>query len=616
MTAGIINSGLSGLFASQAQLETAGHNLANATVDGYHRQRVVLATEESLPRGNFFIGRGVQVQTVQRVFDQFVEKQVQEAKSEEAYLDILQQQVNQVANLLQDGGEALNSSMQAFFGAFSGLAGSPGSQPQRQLVLATGSALAGAFGTLQRRIDIIRDSLDSGVSQAVTQLRDAATNLARINVLIVEQGQTSTTGPSPDILDSRDRLVTRIGTIVNASTVIQANGTASVQIADGRTLVEGGRASRVTAEPSETSPSDLTLYLEIGGVKTRINERVVTRGTLGGLFEMRRDTLDYTESQLGRMALSMAAEINELQKSGFDLDSEAGADFFLFDENQSNGAAETILTSTQLFYDEVTFLPTVGRKVQPSIGNEGTANIRYTIPADVDSPTSSIATQLASVRSLTGDSYSIVYRDDGTAGLSAGDFTVTSLFGGRKVTNLTVTDAGGGARIEFEGLRLLIDNRNSLVSGDAFEVRPTAGFAGSIKMGLSDPRQVAAAQDLDPPPPAPGGKIRAGDGRNAQAIADLQRAGVIGSTDTTAASTFTEAFSEIAGTVGVQAESAKLRGNAQTALVRQLTDQQQSVSGVNLDEEAASLLRFQQAYQASAKLIALAGTLLQSILEI
>jgi len=610
MTAGIINSGLSGLFANQVQLETASHNLANATVDGYHRQRVVLATEESLPRGSFFIGRGVQVQTVQRVFDRFVEKQVQEAKSEEAYLDILQQQVNQVANLLQDGGDALNSSMQAFFGAFSGLAGSPGSQPQRQLVLATGSALSGAFGTLQRRLDIIRDSLDNGITQAVTQLEDAATNLARINVLIVEQGQTSTTGPSPDILDSRDRLISRIGTIVNASTVIQEDGTASVQIADGRTLVEGGRASRVTAEPSETSPADLTMYLEIGGVKARINERTVTKGTLGGLFEMRRETLDYTESQLGRMVLSMAAEINELHKSGFDLDSQAGGDLFIFDENQSNSTAETILTSSQLFSTSTTFSPTVGRKVQPSTSNDGTANIRYTIPADIDSATSSIATQLQSVRSLTGDSYSIVYRDSGTGGSSASDYTVTSLFGGRQVTNLTVSNSGSGAVVEFEGLRLLVDNRGSLVSGDAFEVRPTAGFAGLVKMALSDPREVAAAQD------APGGVIRAGDGRNAQAIADLQRAGVIGSTDTTAASTFTEAFSEIAGTVGVQAESAKLRGNAQTALVRQLVDQQQSVSGVNLDEEAASLLRFQQAYQASAKLIAIAGTLLQSILEI
>jgi len=610
MTAGITNSGLSGLFANQVQLETAGHNLANATVDGYHRQRVILSTQDSLLKGGFFVGRGVDVQTVERVVDRFVEKQLQEAKSEEAYLDTLQQQVNQIANLLQDGGETLTSSMQAFFGGFTQLAGSPTSQPQRQLILATGSAVAGAFATLQRRLDIIRDSLDNGISSAVTQLDDAASNLARINVLIVEQGQTSTTGASPDLLDSRDRLITRIGNLVSASTLIQPDGTASVQIADGRTLVEGGRASKVSARPSETSPADLTMYLDIGGVSTRINETTVTRGTLGGLFELRRESLDFTEAQLGRLALSVAAEVNELHRSGFDLNGQQGQDIFLFDENQQNNTAETILDQDHLYSTSTIYTDTAGRRVQASTQNDGNAQIRYTIPVD---PADPIDTRLNNVRSITGDAYSIVYRDNGNGAVGAEDFTVTALFGGRRVdlaAGAFAQNGDGSARLEFEGIRLLIDDVSRLQAADAFEVRPTAGFAGLMKLGLTDPRDVAAAGD------APGGVVRPGDGRNAQALADLQRAGRIGSTDPTEASTFTEAFSEIAGTVGVQAESAKLRGNAQTALVRQLTDQQQSLSGVNLDEEAASLLRFQQAYQASAKLIAIAGSLLQSILDI
>ncbi|MEY3974130.1 MAG: flagellar hook-associated protein FlgK [Pseudomonadota bacterium] len=610
MTAGIINSGLSGLFANQVQLETAGHNLANATVDGYHRQRAVLATQESLLRGGFFVGRGVDVQTVERVVDRFVEKQLQEAKSEEAYLDTLQQQVNQISSLLQDGGETLASASQAFFGGFTQLAGAPTSQPQRQLVLATGAAVAGAFATLQRRLDIIRDSLDNGLSSAITQLDDAATNLARINVLIVEQGQTSTTGPSPDLLDSRDRLVNRIGTLVNSSAFTQPDGTVSVQIADGRTLVESGRAARVSARPSETSPANLTLYIEIGGVTTRINETTVTRGTLGGLFEMRRETLDYTEAQLGRLALSLSAEVNELHKSGFDLSGAAGRDIFLFDENQTNSTAETILDQAHLYDISTDYSETAGRRVQSSTQNDGTAQMRYTIPVDA---AASLDTRLNNVRQITGDNYSIVYRDDGDGVVDAADFTVTSLFGGRQVelaASAYTAGTGNSGRLEFEGIRLLIDDVTALRPGDAFEVRPTAGFAGLMKLGLSDPRDIAAAADLD------GGVVRPGDGRNAQALADLQRAGRIGSADPGEASTFTEAFSEIAGTVGVQAESAKLRGTAQTALVRQLTDQQQSLSGVNLDEEAASLLRFQQAYQASAKLIALAGTLLQSLLDI
>jgi len=149
-----------------------------------------------------------------------------------------------------------------------------------------------------------------------------------------------------------------------------------------------------------------------------------------------------------------------------------------------------------------------------------------------------------------------------------------------------------------------------LAAPDAADTPVVVTSIQALLAPLADPRDIAAAQDR------PDGVIRPGDGRNAQALSDLQRTGLIGSLDPTSASTFTEAFSEVAGTVGVQAESAKLRGNAQTALVRQLVDQQQSLSGVNLDEEAANLLRYQQAYQASAKLIAIAGSLIQSLLEI
>lgn len=610
MTLSITSSGLSGLYANQVMLENAGHNLANATVEGYHRQRVILQTQDSVSRGSFFVGRGVDVQTVERVYDRFVEQQLREARSDEGLLDTLQQQVNQVTNLLQDGGQTLTSSMQAFFGAFSGLAGTPTSTPQRQLVLSTGAALSGAFATIQRRLDVIRDGLDNGIDSAVTQLDDAARNLARINGLVVEQN-SSRSGPSPDLLDERDRLVNRIASLVNTTTLLRNDGTVTLLIADGRTLVEGNRAAQVSASRSETAPADLTAYLEIGGVKTRINELAVNGGVLGGLFQMRRETLDYTEAQMGRLALSVAAEINEQHKSGYDLDGVAGRDIFLLDENTLNNVPESVLDG--LFNTQTLYGESVGRRVQGSIRNEGTAQIRYTVPVD---PAEGLETRLDNVRQLTGDAYSVVFR--GGDPLDAASYEVRTLFNGRRVElgagALTPAGAGSSTRIEFEGVRLLIDDPSQLRSGDSFELRPTSGLAGLLRMNLSDPRDIAAAQGSDD---GSGGiESRPGDGRNAQALADLQRAGRIGSLNPTEASSFAESFAEIAGTVGVQAESAKLRGNAQTALVRQLEDQQQSLSGVNLDEEAASLLRFQQAYQASAKLISIAGSLLQAVLDI
>ncbi|NBU12227.1 MAG: hypothetical protein EBT40_02130 [Betaproteobacteria bacterium] len=286
---------------------------------------------------------------------------------------------------------------------------------------------------------------------------------------------------------------------------------------------------------------------------------------MGALLATRNETLDYVDGQLGRLALVLTDRINRQQTAqdegsayvAYDLDGQPGQN--LFTSLVSGGAALPSRTNTP---SDIQLLYTV---------NDSSA--------------------------VTGDHYRMQYQNN--------SWRVTDGKG-------HVTDLGPGESFDFDGLNVQVNHLfNGLQigpnEGDSFDLRPTAGLAAQVQVALDDPRKIAAAANA--PDPQRGAFV--GDGSNAQKMADLQRALLVAGGET-----FAESYAKMVGVVGVQAASATTRGTAQTALVQQLRQQQESVSGVNLDEEAANLLRYQQAYQASAKLLSIAGSLLDAILQL
>jgi len=199
---------------------------------------------------------------------------------------------------------------------------------------------------------------------------------------------------------------------------------------------------------------------------------------------------------------------------------------------------------------------------------------------------------------VTGEKYRMSYASGGWS-VTDGKGQVTPLVG------LTGPFTFGGLTVSV--VNLGNGRPTGPYQGDSFEIRPTAGLAAQVQVALTDPRKIAAASTA----PDSQSRARVGDGSNAQLMADLQRA-----LSVAGGKTFAESYADMVGTVGIQASSAETRSTAQTAFVQQLQKQQESLSGVNFDEEAANLLRYQQAYQASAKLLSIAGSLLDAILQL
>ena len=558
--ASITNSGLSGLYAAQTELATSSHNISNSTVEGYHRQRVVLQTQAPQLASGFFIGQGVDVLTVQRVADQFIDEQLRSAGSTSGYLDTLQLQLGQVDKALSSGDASPLPAMQSFFAALSGVAANPTSIPQRQTVLSNARVVSERFAGLQTRIDSIRRGVEVAVDSAASELTSYAKQLAQVNSAIVSGTLRASGGQPADLVDQRDVLVNKISGLINTSSLVREDGSVTVFIAEGKPLVDGQFAASVGTKADPYDPQRRALTLTIGDGTVSIPDRVVTNGKLGALLATRNETLDYVDGQLGRLALVLTDQINRQQTAtgaAYDLDGQAGQNLF----NSLVGGGTALPSS-----------------------NNGLSDVRlsYTV---TDSTL------------VTGEKYRMSY--------ASGGWSVTD--GKGQVTPLV----GLTGPFTFGGLTVSIAHTSNTPSGpqngDSFEIRPTAGLAAQVQVALTDPRKIAAASTA----PDSQSRARVGDGSNAQLMADLQRA-----LSVAGGKTFAESYADMVGTVGIQASSAETRSTAQTAFVQQLQKQQESLSGVNFDEEAANLLRYQQAYQASAKLLSIAGSLLDAILQL
>ncbi|NBU12165.1 MAG: hypothetical protein EBT40_01810 [Betaproteobacteria bacterium] len=169
--AGITESGLSGIYAAGTQLATASHNIAGAAVDGYHRQTVVLNTRPPQLQNGFYVGTGVNVQSVQRVYDSYLDQQVRNASSDSGFLDTLELQTGQVDRALSSDQASLLPTVQGFFTALSGIAASPTSTPARQLVISNASVMADRFASLQDRLNSIRRGVKVSRARSVISTR-------------------------------------------------------------------------------------------------------------------------------------------------------------------------------------------------------------------------------------------------------------------------------------------------------------------------------------------------------------------------------------------------------------------------------------------------------------
>jgi flagellar hook-associated protein 1 FlgK len=627
----IFEIGLSGLNAAQAGLSTTSHNIASASIPGFHRQNTIQSTQEPQQSGAGFFGKGVRTDTVVRSYNQFLENALLQAQTQDSYLQAYQSQINQIDNLLADPNAGLSPALQSFFSSVQDVASNPSSVPSRQSMLSGAQALQSRFQTFSARLEEIRSGLNTQISDTTSQINSTAQNIADINDQII-RSHASDTQPPNDLLDKRDQLVADLNKLVRTTVVKDANGTVNVFVGTGQTLVLGTQSFTLSAAPSAADPSNYDISYQANGNTILLNPASLQGGSLGALLTFRSETLDSVEGNLGRVATVLAQTFNDQHVLGQDLNGALGQNFF------NVPAAQALVNAN----------------------NAGTAVISAANTA---------------VGALTGSDYRLSF--------NAGNWTLQRLSDNTQTTFTTFPQTVDGVTLNLAS--------GAASNGDSFLIEPTRYGARDISVALSDPALVAAAAPIrtaagltntgngvmtagtvnSPPPPNANlqqtvtitftsattfdvtgvgtgnptgvaytsagnityngwtaqisGTPRAGDtftiARNTSGVADNRNALLLAQLQTTntvanGTANYQSAYSMVVSDVGNRARELKVQGDAQTALVQQTTSAQQSISGVNLDEEAANLIRFQQAYQASGRVLQIASKLFDTVLAI
>ena len=610
---GLLATSLSGLMAAQRSLETVNHNIANANTEGYSRQRTEFGTKAAQFSGAGYTGQGVNVTNVTRSYDQFINKQLSSSLSGFGDADRYHQLATQVDNLMADSSTGMAPVMSKFFNAVSGVSSDPASIAARQVLLSEANAVTQNFNFLNGQFESMRTRNNNDIQSKVNDINSLATSIADLNVKIVaDLGKSQGLKQPNDLLDQRDALLSKLSELVNVSVAPQQDGSASVFIGNGQALVLNARATEFTTFQSQLTPGQLAIGIKTANGNMEITSQI-SGGSLAGSLRFRDEVLEPAQQKLGQVAAGLAMEFNALHKNGFDLNGSAGEDLFSF------SGSEISVISNAL--------------------NKGNAAVTASFQDVVINP--------SAAGNLDFSDFNLKYVNAG----GGVDYTLTRIRD-NQVINLTATDtvpATGVFSLSFAatqpanidvsalpGIDIKVDlsGGQTLSVGDQFLTRPTYHAAQKIGVNIDDPKKIAAATniEIDPATKLPVPKLDAfgapvldalgnpvyvtvqgampGDNRNALQMANLQDKLVMSG----GSASFSGAYGQIVSGVGALTRSAELSASAQETLLNQAKGSREGLAGVNLDEEAANLIKFQQAYQASAQSISVAKSLFDTLI--
>jgi flagellar hook-associated protein 1 FlgK len=624
--------GVTALNTAQLGLTTTGHNISNVNTEGYHRQIAVQATNIPIATGSGFIGQGVHVETVKRVYSQFLENQVQQAQTQSSYFNSYLGEINQIDNILADPTSGLSPALQDFFKAVNDVATNPQSVPSRQSMLSGASALISRFQTLDRRFTEIREGVNSQIASSVSSINSYAQQIAKLNEQILLQ--TGSTGQPPnDLLDQRDMLITNLSQLVRVTALRQDDGSLNIFIGNGQPLVIGQQAFTLSAVPSPEDPQRYEIGYKSGSNIMLLPQGSLSGGSLGGLLEFRSDSLDAAQNELGLIALTLAQTFNAQHRLGQDLNGSLGGDFFagitpVVNASSSNNPASGMLAAvisdaTQLNasdfrieFDGVNYRVTdLASKTTKTVapGDLATAipGLTLTAPAPVSAgdvftvqPTRFAARDIALSATINTSAIAaaapIVVNAEAanTGSAKVVESGVTSVAGLPLGVTITLTYDAASNQFVVAGAVPAVANI-SYSAGSAMTINGiTLTFTGIP----ADGDVFTISNNIN----------GVSDNRNALLLAELQTANTMAGGTTS----YQGAYSQLVSNVGNKTAEVQVMALAEENVLTQAKNSQQALSGVNLDEEAANLMRYQQAYQAAGKMLQIATTLFDTLLSI
>ncbi|MCD1639983.1 flagellar hook-associated protein FlgK [Pseudomonas stutzeri] len=668
--ADLLSIGLSGLAASKTQLSITGHNITNVNTPGYSRQDASQATRSPQFSGAGYIGSGTSLVDVRRSYSEFLTSQLRSSTSLNRDVEAYKSQIDQLDSLLAGTTTGITPSLQSFFSALQTAAEDPANIPARQLVLAEAEGLARRFNTVYDRLSEQNNFTNKQMAAVTDQVNRLAGSIGSLNEAIAV---AAANGKQPnDLLDARDEAVRQLSGYIGVTVVPQDDSSFNIFIGSGQPLVVGSAAARLEVVPGQGDPNRHEVQFVSGGSRQGITSQI-TGGELGGLIRYREEVLDSTMNSLGRLALAVSDQVNTQLGQGLDLKGQVGTALFgnyntealgklrvnAFAGN-SNAQPVMNITDTSLLTTSDYLMEYDGSsyKVRRLSDNQ-LMTVTDSVPTgtlsitDKDNKSQGFQIVLGSPAPAAGDKFSLQPTRRGASDIRATlDQADQLAFAAPVRAQSTLQNSGTGVigqpnllsapspidpaalKAAFEGLTLTYDGTGLTLPTPApagLTLSPatiTAGQTNTLNLTLTTgtaPNQQQYSFELTVSGrPSTNDTFTfnynqsgVSDNRNALKLVDLQTKQTVGVDAAVNGSgfSFTDGYGELVERVGTLTAQARMDSEATGSILKQATDNRDSLSAVNLDEEAANLIKFEQYYNASAQIIQVARSLFDTLIS-
>jgi flagellar hook-associated protein 1 FlgK len=626
--ADLLSTSVSGLIAFQNALNVTSNNVANVSTPGYSVETPIFTAQLGQSTGVGYFGTGVDISNVTRNYSELLATQMRTSQSSYSSFNSYATTAAEVDNMLSDTSTGLSVQMGNFTNSLQTLANAPTLAASGTAVLSAAQALTQSVQGYATQLSSIDQNVEGQITSNVQQINTLASNIATVNNQIA---QVQGSGQSPNsLLDQRDQLINQLSQYVSVNTATQSDGTLDVYIGNGQALVNGGNAQTLTTIPNQYNPTQLDVGLSLAGSSGPPMDitSAISGGSLGGLITVRSQVIDPTLNSLGQISVGIANIVNQQQAAGLTQSGTPGQPLFAVG----------------------------GVQVSPSANNTGTAQVTAT-----RTNLSALTTDDYTL-SDNGGTWQLTDQTSGQSVAMTGTGTATDPFlaAGVSIVVNGAADSGDSYLVEptataAAGFNVLLTSPTQIASAAAVQTAATSANTGtgtiaaatvtnpadanllaSTSITFTSPTTYQVSGDPTTYAYTPGAAISAngwttsisgapaagdsftvssnagntGDNANLFAMVDALN----GTSLNGGSTSLTGATSSLLSQVGAQTQQAQSNASAQQAVNTSATDAVNNLSGVNLDEEAANMVKYQQAYQACAQMIQASTTMFNTLI--
>lgn len=638
MTTGILSIGATALDAAYMALQTTGNNIANVNTPGYSREVTQFTSSVQTPvGGGMYAGTGVDVTSITRVYNDFLAQQTNLAQAMASQADTAATLTSQVNGMFSDSTTSLGTAVDNFFNQIQTLSTDPSSAATRQSVLSAAQEMASQFNDAYAQLQQMNESTTQQIGQQVSTANSLVQQIATLNDQIA---LASAGNQAPNaLLDQRDQDILTLNQSIGVTTNTQSNGSVNVYLANGQPLVVGGQAYTLQMGQDPQNGQNVVVGTEVGGQIAALQTNNTGGGAIGALLQFQNQTIPSVENQIGQLAVTLSSQFNGIQEAGVDATGAPGAAFFSTPSIQVTAAStNTDAGSVTLnaSYSDTTQLQAASYQLSVQNGQYLLTNLA----------TGSTTTLTPQATPAAGDAVSFAPVDGMSLGLSAvpanGDvFNIDPVQTG--ANQISVELSSGSQIAAGSALQATLGSANAgtlavsslgLQAMSSSNPYPNASLNTPVTLDFTTPTTYTVNGGTTTYTYTPGTAINlngwsltltgtpaagdtvtvspsgsgSGDNRNALMMAQLQGLGVVDG------STLDQGYAAVVANVGDLASTANSDQTSQDAALQNAQTAESSVSGVNLDEEAANMLQFQQQYQAAAQIIQAADTIFNSLI--